>query len=167
MKKLILLCLLILPAVFFCFGSSCDSGAEALGSFTYDGITYNVHSSIIEAGGATNGSYVFEVEAASSGIDLIGYTGTGDGFYIVLFSPNSTLAAGTYNYGGAPAAFTFGYGEIYINWNIDAWTGTYYEAVAGTVTVTVNGSEYTIEFSWTLDDDKSETGSYTGPLTMI
>jgi hypothetical protein len=169
LKKLILLCLLLLPAVFFCFGSSCDSNTGVLGSFTYDGITYNVYSATIEAGGATNGSYVFQIEAASSGVDLIEYTGTGDGFFIVLYSPNTTLAAGTYNYefGGA-AAFTFGWGEIFFNWDYDAWTGTLYIVDSGTVTITeVGDSTISLSFDVTLDNGKTATGSWSGAVTML
>ena len=169
MKKLIPLFLLLLPAVFISLGSSCDSNTGALGSFTYDGITYNVHSATIEADGPTNGSYGFQIEAASSGVDLIEYTGTGDGFFFVLYSPNSTLAAGTYSYNeGGSDAFTCGHGEIFFNWDYDAWTGTLYVVDAGTVTITeVDDSTISLSFDVTLDNDKTATGSWSGAVTML
>ena len=74
MKKLILLFLLLLPAVFFSFGSSCDSkggDVAARGSFTYDGNTYPVHSAMLWDYGATNGSYNLDFEAVSAGVDLL------------------------------------------------------------------------------------------------
>ena len=169
MKKLILLFLLLLPAVFFSFGSSCDSkggDVAARGSFTYDGNTYPVHSAMLWDYGATNGSYNLDFEAVSAGVDLMEETGTGNGFLIELFFPNPTPTSGTYTYNTNLDPFTFGYAEIFLPWDYDAWTGTFVPATGGTVNVTVNGTEYTIEFTLTLVDGKTATGSYTGPAPI-
>jgi hypothetical protein len=171
MKKLILLFLLLIPAVFFSFGSSCDSkgggGGTERGSFTYDGNTYPVHSAIQWDYGATGyGSYNLDFEAASAGIDLVEETGIGNGFYFELFSPNTTLASGTYNYNDTIGPFTFDYGEIYLNWDYDAWSGTYVPATGGTVIITVSGTTYTVEFTLSLIDGKTATGNYTGPAPI-
>jgi hypothetical protein len=171
MKKLIPLFLLLLPAVFFSFGSNCDSngagGAVVRGFFTYDGTTYNVHSAAIYDYNATNGSYNLDFEAASSGVNLIEYTGIGNGFWLELFSPNPTLASGTYNYNTNFNPFTFWGAEIYINWDFDAWNGTSVSANGGTINVTVNGDEYIVDFTLMLTDGKTATGNYTGPAPPI
>ena len=171
MKKLISLLLLLLPVVFFSFGSSCDSNgagdAVVRGSFTYDGNTYNVHSAAIYNYGATNGSYNLDFEAVSSGVDLIEYIGIGNGFWLEFFSPNPTLASGTYNYNTNFNSVTFKGAEIYPNWDFDAWSGTSVSATGGTINVTINANEYIIDFTLTFTDGKTATGSYTGPAFML
>jgi hypothetical protein len=149
-------------------GSSGGSSGGGSGSFTYDGSTYPLTGAGIDIYPAVPS---FEVSIVSSGINVPPWTGTGHIVWFDLTSPSTQGEPGTYNW-----AFTAGFElwEAAISFDYDADTdlGTWIDAdwaLANSgdyITISVNGSTYTFEFSLTMDDGKTVTGSYTGPVTI-
>ena len=137
--------------------------------FTYDGTTYTLASGGIEDKGANTGpgesGYNLNFMAVSSGVDMIIVSGIGDGVYFALTSPNSTLASGTYTWSNTRTDFTLV--DAIIGINLDPDTGTLVWAIGGTVTVSVNGNIYTVEFTLAMEDGKTVTGNYSGPAPVL
>jgi len=172
MKKLWFLSFFVIPIFVFVLFTGCPSptssggGGGGSGSFTYDGTTYP-----LTGAGVENFAWGFEVSIVSSGINVPLWTGTGHIVWFDLTSPSTQVAPGTYDW-----AFTGGFElwEASISWNYVAETdtGTWLDADDLTrnsgdyITISVSGSTYTFEFSLTMTDGKTVTGSYTGPVTI-
>ena len=163
-------------AVLFIFVSCTtteDDPAEPGGGsyFIYDGTTFTLASAIIEDYGANTepgeSGYDLDFWVATSGVDLINWTGIGDLVVLDLNSPNSTLAPGTYTWSDTRTDFTLVDSVLIINYNLDTGAGTFVWVIDGTATVSVNGDTYTVEFTLDLIDGKTVTGRYSGPAPVF
>jgi hypothetical protein len=138
-------------------------------TFTIDGTEYSLSAGFTEeyGGDATTG-YNFDLIVHSSGLTATadGVTGQGEALYFELWSTSSTgLAAGTYTAAISEVPNTFTIGEAYINLNASTFSSDeYYEVTAGSVSISISGSTYTINFDLTLEGGKKLTGNYTGTL---
>jgi hypothetical protein len=56
---------------------------------------------------------------------------------------------------------------VAMNFNLDTDTGLALEATGGTVTVSVSGDIYTVEFTLLLEDGKTATGTWSGPAPVV
>jgi hypothetical protein len=139
--------------------------------FTVDGTEYSLSEGLtLEFGGDATTGYNFDLLVFSSGLDPDtsneSFTGEGELMYFELWSTSTTgLAAGTYtiNPNSIPNACT----SNFISINLNGSTGssdTEYEGSAGTVTIAVDGSTYSIDFDLTVTGGKTLTGNYTGTL---
>jgi hypothetical protein len=97
-------------------------------------------------------------------------SGKGNYIYLEAYTSSTTgLADGTYTYDADETyvSGTFDYGEVVVNYDIENETWDKGDIItAGTLTVTKNGSSYTIVFSGTTSDGGNVTASYTGSLTF-
>ena len=169
MKKLRSLSVLVIPIIVLVLFTCCqpidNSGS---GSFTYDGTTYPLTNGALEDWGRGD----FDVVLASSGLNAALWEGVGNVVWFDLVAPSNIGAPGTYDWAGTDG-FTLWEGGISFNFNADTDTGTWIEAdwsgaASGDyVTISVNGSTYTIEFSVTLLGGKVVTGSYTGSMPVV
>ena len=123
-----------------------------------------------------NGSYSFYIVGVSSGVDYVDnetVSGTGDAYWISLFSPSATIATGIYTYASGDDAnhmdpYTFEDLWIMINYNFETDVGDAYMAEAGTVTITeVGDSTISLTFEVSLDDGNTATGTWTGAVTKV
>ena len=139
-------------------------------TFSIDGTEYSLSDGFTEeyGGDATTG-YNFDLIVHSSGLtsSANGVTGTGEALYFELWSTSDTgLANGTYSASLNAEPNTFTIGEVYINLNASTFDADEsYEVSSGTVTISVSGSTYTINFDLTLTGNKKLTGNYTGTLS--
>ena len=170
MKKLWYVSVVLIPLLVLVLFTGCPTtsgGGSGTGSFTYDGNTY----SLTGAGMEDFGSGIFELDIVSSGINVVEWTGAGYVVFFELFSPSTAGASGTYDW-----AATGGYqlidAGISLDYNADAATGTWlyvdwFLADPGDyITISVSDDTYTFEFSLTMTDGKTVTGSYTGTVTI-
>ncbi len=153
-----------------------DDPAEPVGGsyFTYDGTTYTLASAIIEDYGALLGE-------DESGYDLDFTAGTFEqaffedgpppGIHSIIFldliSPTPTLASGTYTWSTTRTDFTLFDAMIFLNADFQSGSGTLIRPESGTVTVSVNGDIYTVEFTLILTDGKTVTGRYSGAAPVF
>jgi hypothetical protein len=147
---------------------SCDNGG-ADSYFIYDDHTYPLSAAYLGVVGPRNGAYSLSFNAFSSGIDVETEKGIGEAIFISIISPTSSLAEGTYTFAAliSTTPFTFDILALLLNYNIETDWGDSYSAVDGTLTVTeVNGSTVSLEFEVTLDDGKTSTGTWSGPVTI-
>ena len=148
----------LVVAVIFIF-SSCDDNGGAESYFIYDGTTYPLATAVILEIIPAGDLYNIHFWACSSDIDLEAMTGIGEAIWIVLYSPNSTIAEGTYTFkslNGAEA-YTVVVLRIMIDFNIETDEGELYMTDSGIVTVTKSDGTYTIEFDVTLENGKTAT----------
>ena len=148
---------------------SCDNDGSSGNSFTYDGTTYQISEGYLAYRGETNGSYRFLIVGVSSPIDYEAMTGTGELFLIDIFTPSAKLVAGTYTYlQGAGDPYTFSGLTILLNFEMEIDEGDVYMAEAGTVTITeVSYCTLSLNFEVTLDDGKTATGTWSGPVIIL
>lgn len=171
MKKMWYLSVLVIPVIVLLLFTGCPSkdggGGGGSGSFTYDGNTY----SLTGAGMDDWGSGIFELNFVSSGINVSEWTGTGYIVWFDLTSPSTACAPGTYDW-AATGGFELWEAAISLDYVADTDTGTWLGAdwaepdPGDYISISVSGSTYTFEFSLTMFDDNTVTGSYTGPLTV-
>ena len=150
--------------------SSCGDDDPA-NSFTYNGNTYELTAGYLsDVGGNLNNTHDFDVFLVSSGISTTGsvFTGMGELIYLDLNTSSSAgLETGTYNWSSARDAFTVVPGsELFLEYDLSDLSGQQIRFMSGTVNVTVNGSEYTIDFNME-SNGSTIAGSYTGPLQNI
>lgn len=148
-----------------------DMGDEVKNEFTYDGTTYALTKGFLnDVGGNLNGSHDWDVFLVSSGVDKNGFslTGTGEIIYLDLNTDTSTgLVAGTYNWANQRDPFTIVPGsEVFLDYNLDTFTGTKVAFTAGTADVAIDGTETTITFTVTADG-KTLSGEWKGTLEDI
>jgi hypothetical protein len=159
----------LVVAVIFIF-ATCDNG-DAGSYFTYDGNTYELATAVIERGGENTepgeSGYFISFAAASAGMDIINLTGTGDGIGLDLNSSSYDLVAGTYTWSTTNVENTVVDAMIVINYNLATDEGTAYLAIDATVTVSVSGDTYTVEFTLTLENAKTVTGIWEGSATVV
>jgi len=152
---------------------SCDSdddggSSSGSGTLTYGDTEIQLKAGVIQDYGEyTDGVYNFDIVLIDSEItENDGYpypvNDTFSGVYFELFTDNaSDLEVGTYNF-GSDEAYSYEYGEVYIQTTIDEYGFFIY---SGSFTVLDNGSSYEIEFEGTTSDGTAFSGSYTGSLT--
>jgi len=177
MKKLWYLSVIIIPIVVLVLFTGCPSptssgggggGGVGSGSFTYDGTTYPLTGAGVDIYPAVPS---FEVSIVSSGINVPAWTGTGHIVWFDLTSPSTQGEPGTYDW-AVTGGFELWEAAISFDYVADTDSGTWLDAdwaLANSgdyITISVSGSTYTFEFSLTMDDGKTVTGSYTGPVTI-
>ncbi len=143
-----------------------DPTISVVNTVTVDGSTYSLVAGVTkDYGGNTNDGYNFDLSLLSSGYTTTNWTstgsfsGTGEKLYLELWSSSaSSLVAGTYSYNSSNGTNTFS------NANFSLANGTTYTIRAGTITVAVSGSTYTITINLQDTNSKSVTGSFTGSL---
>jgi hypothetical protein len=169
MKKLRSLSVLLLQTfVLFLFSGCPPINNGGSGSFTYDGNTYSLSNGALEAYGRND----FDIVLASSGLNAAEWEGAGNVIWFDLVSPSTIGAPGTYDWEGTNDFLLWESG-LSFSYNATADTGDWiygdWEKAASEdyVTISVNGSTYTIAFSITLEDGKVVTGSFTGPLPVV
>ena len=159
---------------------SCSDDAEEptvnkTNSFTVDDTEYSLSEGLtLEYGGDATTGYNFDLYVYSSGIDVSGIldsgfagaggvAGTGEVLYFELWSTSATgLASGTYAISLSEAPNTYTVSELAINFGESSLN--VYEATAGTVNISKDGSTYSIDFDLTVTGGKAFTGNYTGTL---
>ena len=147
---------------------SCDNDGSSGNSFTYDETTYQLSEGYLAYRGETNGSYRFLIVGVSSPIDYEAMTGTGELFLITLYTPSTKLVTGTYTYLPGSDPYTFSSLTILLNFEMETDEGDVYVAEAGTVTITeVSYCTISLNFEVTLDDGKTATGTWSGPVTIL
>lgn len=156
------------------FVSCSDEGedpAPKTNFFSVDGTEYSLSEGLtIEYGGSETSGYNFDLLVFSSGLEpdlnTETFTGEGDFIYFELWSTSTTgLVAGTYTISTENLPNTFTSNNININYVASTKTSdAEYEASAGTVTIAVDGSTYSINFDLTVTGGKTLTGNYTGTL---
>ena len=168
MKKLQTVSVLVMPIIVLVLFTGCPPiNTTGSGSFTYDGTSYPLTNGVLEDWGRGD----FDIYLASSGLNAALWKGTGDVVWFDLVSPSTIGAPGTYDWEGTDD-FTLWEGGISFNYNADTDSGIWIDAdwseaaIEDHVTISVDGTTYTIEFSVTLIDGKVLTGSYTGPLPV-
>lgn len=156
--------------------SSCKKKDEAPAAktnfFTVDGKDYAISKGVtIEYGGSATTGYNFDLLLASSGFDFSdfdnsGVKGSGELIYFELWSTSTTgLETGSYSISSTAQPNTYTSNEIDINYDSNTGnTDKEYEATAGTVTIKVEGTTYTIDIDLTVAGG-TLTGNYTGTLT--
>ena len=169
MKKFWYASVILIPLLLFAFFTSCATKgggyAGGTGSFTYDGQTYP-----LAGAGFDIYSDWFEVDLASSGINVSEWTGSGQIIWFELISPSTQGAPGTYTWNSA--TYELWDGGISLDYTAYPESGTYLwfdYATANSgdyVSISVSGSTYTIEFSVLLQDGNTVTGSYPGAVII-
>ena len=169
MKKLWYASVILIPLLLFAFFTGCTTKSGGYsggtGSFTYDGQTYP-----LAGAGFDIYSTWFEVDLASSGINVPEWTGSGQIVWFELISPSTQGAPGTYTWNSA--TYELWDGGISLNYIADPESGTYiwfdWETANGGdyITISASGSTYTIEFSVLLEHGNTVTGSYTGAVNF-
>ena len=137
-----------------------------------DGTEFAVTQALTEEyGGDETSGYNFDLLILSSGFDFSDYenswvTGSGNVLYLELWSTSSTgLVTGTYTSSAnfEPNTFTSSY--VGINYDTSDDTADQgYEDGTGSVSITVSGSTYTVNFDLTFGATKV-TGNYTGTVS--
>jgi len=153
---------------------SCDpdlkSSSQGNGTLVYKSVTYSLSQGILEGYGSSytaDGSYDWDIILASSGINIINETGTGEYLYIDLNSPEVSLVPGIYTWNYTRVANSLVDGEIGIGY--DAYNEIAQDwgsVTGGTVNIISVGSTYELEFTLYLDNGETVTGSYRGQLTL-
>lgn len=154
-----------------CNNDDDDPGTTIKNEFTYDGTTYALAKGFLNDVGANlNSSHDWDVFLVTAGVDKSGFSLTGQGeiVYLDLNTDSSTgLKAGTYNWANVRNAFTIVPGsEVFLDYNLDAFSGTKVSFTDGTVDIAIDGTETTITFTLTADG-KTLTGEWKGVLEDI
>ncbi|MGE0078357.1 MAG: hypothetical protein AB7S48_10900 [Bacteroidales bacterium] len=138
-------------------------------SFSYLGNEYELSQSFVEYYGENwDGTYQLDLYMASSGINYVEATGSGNILYFSLYtSQANSISSGQYIYDyWAETKFTFDYGDVYINYNIDNEEGTKIPISNGSVTVAIINNIYSITIDCKDESENSITGSYTGEINF-
>lgn len=117
--------------------------------------------------------YNLDLTLISSGIDVDEYgdwTGTGKTLYFEIYSTSGTyLPGGEYTFDNTSdiyPTFTFDYANYCINWT--ELTHTWVNLEEGTLTVTRDGSNYTIDLTGGVDQySNAVTAHYSGTLEYL
>lgn len=125
-----------------------------------------------EYGPNGNGSFDFDVELTSSGInynDFDGsFSGIGDIIYLDLnTSLSSGLVTGTYNFSSDRNAFTFVDGGVATDFDSATATGDVFAVVGGTVEIEIKGNETYFSWNLTISNGTTVTGEFQGILREV
>lgn len=160
----------------FTFFSGCnkdddDMGDQIKNEFTYDGTTYAITKGYLnDVGGNLNNSHDWDIFLVTEGVGKSGFslTGMGEIVYLDLNTDSSTgLVAGTYNWASVRDAFTIVPGsEVFLDYNLDTFSGTKVSFTDGTVDIAIDGAETTVTFTLTADG-KTLSGEWKGTLEDI
>ena len=169
-----------------------DDGPAAMGTFTYNGKTYQLTTGVIENEGEGYGDYdsieyLISFTTSELGKDDEGdFYPTDDKFSIIdfsLFSENGEKPkVGTYHFDSDNNVdFTFDYVTALINVEVD-WDEVDPGAIdlddpnvsiedltsakSGTIEIHESGETYDIDFEFTMYNNKKIKGNYTGDLHM-
>lgn len=155
--------------------TSCNDDNDDLPAnrFELDGQTYALSSGFLEDFGSNgNGTFDFDIFLSSSGISYNStsgfYVGSGDGIYLDLNTTSETgLLPGTYNFSNNRTDFTFSDASVYLDFSFTNVSGTLFAVTGGTVTIGIDGSTTTIEFTLNLSNGQTATGIFSGVLTPV
>lgn len=143
--------------------SSGGDGPRGTGLLMYQDTTDELTQLWFDNYGSTGSAYNIDLLIATDNIDFQNETGTGRFVYLEMFFPTNAVTAGTYAFATTEVAGTFSdFSDIstVVNGNV-----TWDDLTAGSVTIGVSGSTYTITGSVTTDTGDTATFSYEGPLT--
>lgn len=153
--------------------AGCKKDKDNPNYIKYDGKEYALSQGMIENWGLgwEDEGYNLDISLLSSGFsisDAASVSGTGHGIYLWMYSSNSAyLESGTYHFDAeaTEVAGTFEDGNAFVNLNVLAMTADINNDIAsGTVTVTRNGSAYTIDINCIDEDNKAVAGHFEGTL---
>jgi hypothetical protein len=173
-RMLVLITVFVLVAAVIFIFASCDNGVVNYGYFMYDGSKHTLLRGFLMDEGPTNDAYYFHFAALSEDREL-DEDFTGDGMEIGFFSPTASLAVGTYPFvfedepeSGDPN--TSNGVTLYINVVVEGGIevgGDIIDSVSGTVTITeVSDNTVAFDFEAVLEDGKTSTGMWSGPVTI-
>lgn len=169
MKKLHFLSLL----TFLClvlFVSSCKDDALVSNSYILNGETISLEKAFIIDLGSNGNSHAFNVYLATNEISTSLRTFIGEGNMIQLdlnTASDTGLEEGTYNWSTSSDPLSIiSSSQVYNDYNFDTGSGERSFFTDGTVDVSLNGGEATIEFTLTIAGS-TVTGSYKGTLESI
>ena len=92
-------------------------------------------------------------------------TGIGSTLYLDLNTNSATgLVPGTYTYSNERAEFTWVFADAATNFNVDTGEGNYFDAVSGTVTISVTGNNQRIVVDMLDNNGNQITTNYRGAL---
>lgn len=170
MKEKLFKAILILLTLGLIFqGCSEDDGGQYTNSneFSYDGSSYSLSKGAIikYVSNKKGGPFQLDLCLASSNVNFDSLTGTGNFIYFEMFSTlNTALTSGEYFPAETSETFTFDSAAIFINYNLTTEEGTSVGITNGSVTISNNGSSYTVTINCEDANGKKVSGSYTGAL---
>ena len=153
-----------------------DNGNGINNHFTYDGDTYSLHEGMkMYWGSGWGNGYNWDIYLYSEGIEFdeteMDFTGSGHGIFLEIFSPiEEGVEDGTYTFdtNDEENSFSFGtWSSIIIDYDGEEDSGTELDIIGGTVEISKSGNTYDISFDMTVEDDKTVTGNFSGPLPAI
>lgn len=155
-----------------------DDDNSTGGTAVVGGNTATFTKGALEYYGAWGDAHNFDIYLASSNVNFVEETGTGNLLYFELFTNSNTFNGGTFTYNAyEETAGTFDYADLIINGNWATETADhYYSATGGTITVTKSGSTYDIVYNLTVQEydltsfqpiggTETMSGTYSGALT--
>lgn len=178
MKKILMsMCLLATASWFTACSDDDDKGPNVKNEFTVDGnehaLTkgYADFSIIQEVDGKTYNFW--NVALVSDGITYESgsskFVGSGDAVRFDIYSTSDgVVPEGTYTAGGTENGIEDA--MIFVNFTLDGGgTGTIYnnEITDGEITISKAGDNHVINFTFTLEDNSTISGSFKGKLTEV
>jgi len=152
--------------IIFAVLTSCEKEEEGPKNYIeYNGQKYELTKGFIQNLGGEHNNW--DIILAS---DLImvtgeGITGFGNAVYLRMFSSSQTeFAPGVYTYSSSANPLTFNRGTYGINYDYANRNGTSLALVAGTINISLTGSDYTISISSVLASGTAVNAYYSGPL---
>lgn len=177
MKKINFLALISMLSLLVLSACKKDDDPVAVNEFTVENQSYELAKGFIEPYGENTpeypGSYDFDITLTSSSINYSDldeeFNGTGHIVYLDLNTSSPTgLVSGTYNFSSERNVLTIVDGTAATNFDIaNGSTGSSYEVIGGTVTITTDATEPLIEFSLITTGNITVTGRYKGTLRPI
>ena len=149
-------------------GSS--GGGRGTGELEYQGETTELTQLFFDdLGEDTPGVYIIDIYILSDDLTLSGdifldMSGTGRSVYLEMFFDEPSVSAGDYTLAGSGDAGTFSSDSDITTW-VDGNPTAQHDLTGGDVTISINGSTYTIVGSVTTEAGDSATFTYEGPLT--
>ncbi|HIB38085.1 hypothetical protein [Mesonia sp.] len=152
--------------------NSNDSNASTDSVLEIDGENFQLKAGVIEEYGESfsGDGYNFDISLFNSEISLVNgdYLPEDDnitGIYFELWSESSSnLSSGTYTQDYSENPFTYTYGDVVIEYNMDTEQASYLEIVSGDVIISRNGSNYEINFDGTASNGSEISLYYKGTL---
>lgn len=152
-----------------------DNGMPVMtNEFVFDGTSYSLTQGIIQSSGATpEGAFNFIITLYSDGFNVDSVNGTVSGTGDLMFLDINTdtmnnVSDGTYNFSMTRDVFTTTNSGFIVNLDPVAGTSDAVElATSGSITLSISGTTYDIEFNFLNASGESITGAYTGTLVAI
>jgi len=181
--RFILFAILISISLFSCKKDDDDNNTD--NSFSFEDKHYKIANGFFWNYGSYDDGNLSDIDLLLTSASLaynntVGeFTGTGEAIYIDFNSPSLTeLAAGDYSYDkdyfsdeyATRKPNTFVYGEVYIGFNVENETGTFYETdenSTGTASIKKSGNIYEISFSFKVENGKNVEGFFKGELQLL